>query len=371
MKTAIITAGLSLVFSMHAGMSSAQTSATAAHPIPAKAPKKKPASAKAETSKPAAAAAESKLPPPKPVGTPIELPEWLFPIDPKSIHPNPNPPKLDDVEPLSIPESTEKFTAARINDLFDPPDWHPADHPPMPDIVAKGRKPDVFACAYCHLPTGGGRPENAALAGLPEAYIKEQLEDMRMDRRRALGPEAWKPGYAMIKIAKALTDEEIADAAKYFAQLALKRRVWLIDGIRIPRAEPENWIYKEVDGTEDLGDRLLEVTQDMERHERRDDRLQYTAYVTAGALVRGKAIVTKNEGNKTVICSTCHLANLKGSDKVPPIAGRTPTYLLRQLIAFRNGTRANEASAQMNPVVEKLTLADMEDVVAYVSSLYP
>jgi len=46
--------------------------------------------------------------------------------------------------------------------------------PPMPRIVAHGRD-DAWACAYCHLPNGQGRPENAPLAGLPAAYIVEQV----------------------------------------------------------------------------------------------------------------------------------------------------------------------------------------------------
>jgi cytochrome c553 len=60
-----------------------------------------------------------------------------------------------------------------------------------------------------------------------------------------------------------------------------------------------------------------------------------------------------------------------GTDKIPPIAGRQPTYLLRQLLAFRNKTRTGDAAKQMEPVVEKLTLGDMIDLVAYVGSLYP
>jgi cytochrome c553 len=60
-----------------------------------------------------------------------------------------------------------------------------------------------------------------------------------------------------------------------------------------------------------------------------------------------------------------------GTDKIPPLAGRSPTYLLRQLLAFRNGLRTGEAAKQMTPVVEKLTLAEMIDVVAYLGSLYP
>ena len=304
-------------------------------------------------------------------GTAIELPEWLFPIDPKSIKPNPNPPKLDDVELLDIPGSEQKYTLARINDPFNAPDWRPNKHIPMPEIVARGRKPAVMACAYCHTPTGQGRPENSSLAGLPEAYFKEQLLDFRSGKRQPTGPEAYLPSWNMLKIAKAMTEQEIDESAKYFAQQKLLRRVYIIESLRIPRAERAAWIYEEVGGTEDLEDRLLEVTSELTRHERRDDRLEYSAYVPPGSIGRGKRLVTTGDGGKTQVCATCHLASLKGTDKIPPIGGRSPTYLLRQLLAFRNGTRANEAAQQMTPVVEKLTLNEMIDVAAYLGSLYP
>jgi cytochrome c553 len=323
-----------------------------------------PAAAQASPSKPAAAGA-----------TPAPLPEWLFPIDPDSlIRPRPNappPPKLDDVELLGIPDSTEKYTLARINDLFNPPDWHPNDHIPMPDVVAHGRKPNVTACGFCHTPTGQGRPENSALAGLPEAYIKEQLQDFRSGARKPVGPEAYKPSRGMHVIAQHMTDAEIDESAKYFSQQKLGRRVWVIEGIRIPRAEPSRWVYMEVGGTEDLDDRMLEVAPDIERHERRDDKMQYTAYAPPGSVSRGKRLVTSGEGGKTQVCATCHLANLKGTDKIPPIGGRSPTYVLRQLLSFKAGGRTNEASRQMTPVVEKLELSDMIDIAAYLATLYP
>ena len=48
----------------------------------------------------------------------MEWPEWLFPIHPPSLKKPPaTPPKLDDIELLTIPDSTQKFTAARIGEL--------------------------------------------------------------------------------------------------------------------------------------------------------------------------------------------------------------------------------------------------------------
>ncbi|HKU89669.1 MAG TPA: c-type cytochrome [Steroidobacteraceae bacterium] len=309
----------------------------------------------------------------------IPYPDWLFPVDddtlraakrPPAKQPK-EPPKYDDVEQLTIPDSDQKFTLARINDPFNAPDWFPAAHGPMPDIVARGHKPKIIACAYCHTPTGQGRPENAALAGLPEAYIKEQLEAFRSGERRSIGPEVYVPSHMMQPLAATLSDEEIDESAKYFAQQKLARRHYVVEGINIPRAEPAFWVYKEVDGTEDLGERLVEVAPDITRHERRDPKMQYTAYAPPGSLVKGKSLATTGDKGKTQICSTCHLARLEGTDKIPPIAGRSPTYLLRQLIAFKNGTRTNEAAKQMDAVVEKLELADMVALAAYVGSLYP
>jgi cytochrome c553 len=321
---------------------------------------------------PATAQSPAPAAPPAAKLTPIELPEWLFPIDPNSLVPPPSKPvPLDDKVLLEIPDSTEKFTLARINDPFNPPDWRPASHGPMPEVVARGRKPAVWACALCHTPTGQGRPENSALAGLPEGYIKQQLLDYRSGKRKAIGPEKYLPGPNMMKVAKALTDQEIEDSARWFSQQKLRRRVYVIESFRIPRAERAAWIYMEHGGTEDLEGRMLEVTQDLTRHEYRDDRLEYLAYVPPGAINRGKRLVTTTEGGKTQVCTTCHLGNLKGTPAIPAISGRSPTYLLRQLLAFRNGLRTGDTAAQMNPVVEKLTLEEMIDIVAYLASLPP
>jgi cytochrome c553 len=319
----------------------------------------------------AAAPAASNASAPPAASEPV-LPDWLFPIDPNAAHPpKPPPPPPDDKEPLTLPHSKENFTAARIADRFNPPDWHPEDHGPMPDIVAKGRKPDVIACAFCHTPTGQGRPENAPIAGLPEAYAREQLLDLRSGARKPVGPKEYAPNQGMAKLAHALKDAEIDESAKYFAQQKLRRHVWIVESLRIPRAEPAAWIYEEVGGTEDLAGRLLEVTNALDRHERRDDRLEYTAYAPPGSLLLGKRLVTAGEGGKTQKCATCHGPKLQGLENVPALAGRSPSYLLRQLLSFQHGLRVNEAGKAMQPVVEKLELADMVAIAAYLGSLYP
>lgn len=70
-------------------------------------------------------------------------------------------------------------------------------------------------------------------------------------------------------------------------------------------------------------------------------------------------------------CTGCHGADLKGNDAVPTIAGRSPTYLFRQLYDFKSGARKGTLSSTMKPAVEKLTIADMIALAAYSASLAP
>jgi len=95
------------------------------------------------------------------------VPIWAYPV-PQSM---PAASKPDNTIQKKVPGSKARFTDAGVNDRFNVPDWFPGDHPPLPEVVAHGRKPQVFACGYCHLPNGQGRPENAPLAGQPAAVL--------------------------------------------------------------------------------------------------------------------------------------------------------------------------------------------------------
>jgi cytochrome c553 len=56
---------------------------------------------------------------------------------------------------------------------------------------------------------------------------------------------------------------------------------------------------------------------------------------------------------------------------VPRLAGRSPSYIVRQLYDFKVGARTGGGSELMKPVVASLTLDDMIDLAAYVASLPP
>ena len=237
---------------------------------------------------------------------------------------------------LHVPNSHATFTHAQVKDLFAPPDWHPDSHPPMPEIVAHGRKPAVYACGYCHLPDGQGRPENAALAGLPAAYIVAQVADFRSGERRSalLGPHV--PTDLMRATAENATDEEIAAAAEYFSGLRMSRRVEVIESTVVPKTRELGWLY-----------------------------------VPIGSIARGRNLAEDGNGVVTVACVSCHGPDLRGAGLVPALAGRSPSYIVRQLLTFKTGARATPASQPMRPVVARLEVEDMIAVAAFAAAKEP
>lgn len=56
---------------------------------------------------------------------------------------------------------------------------------------------------------------------------------------------------------------------------------------------------------------------------------------------------------------------------MPGIAGRSPSYLVRQLYDFQQGKRAGLVAAPMVTVVSKLDEDDMIALAAYAASLEP
>jgi cytochrome c553 len=81
-------------------------------------------------------------------------------------------------------------------------------------------------------------------------------------------------------------------------------------------------------------------------------------------------VSTGGEG-KTVQCAICHGPDLKGLASVPSIAGRSPSYIVRQLYDLKSGARAGMAAQLMNATVTNLTVDDMLSIAAYLASRTP
>jgi cytochrome c553 len=291
-------------------------------------------------------------------------PDWMFP-GPGAGGPANKP---DDPTLRHMPGSKAAFTDAALHDLSRAVDWHPDEHPPMPPPVAIGQN-GANACGFCHLPGGEGRPENAALAGLPAGYIRRQLAAFASGARQGMQPH-WGPTAYMIETAKSAKPEAVAAAADYFSRLRFTSRVRVVEGDVAPQAVQSGFVYRTLPAqSAPLGERIVETPTSFERFEMRDPHMTYIAYVPAGSVARGAALALKG-GSAGPPCATCHGVGLRG-DLGPPLAGRSPTYLVRQLMAFQHGSRTDIEAAPMRQVTAKLTVRDMVDLAAYAATLKP
>jgi cytochrome c553 len=298
-------------------------------------------------------------------------PYWAYCPNPPKDTTDPRAKPVDDTS-QHVPNSTASFTLPQIADLFEVPDWHPAGHSAMPAVVAHGRKPDVYACGYCHLPNGLGRPENSSLAGLRVDYITQQMADFKTGRRKSAEPTHL-PSAAMVGVATHADDQQVRSAAAYFAELKPKPWIHVVETSTVPKTHVAGWmlVVSEPVVQEPIGRRIIETPENLERTELRDDTSGFIAYVPLGSIKKGKTLVVAGGEGKTMPCATCHGVNLKGSGDVPPLAGRSPSYVVRQLYDIQSGARAGAATQGMMAPVANLTLDDMVAIAAYTSSLQP
>jgi cytochrome c553 len=264
------------------------------------------------------------------------------------------------------------FTRAQISDRFGPADWYPGDHPSMPDVVAHGKKNDVFACSLCHYPNGKGRPENAGVTDLPVAYFIQQMNDFRSGVRKSAEPRKANTN-TMITIAKGMTEEEIKAAAEYFASMKWTPWIKVQETATVPKTRIAGGMFLTLEGgeKEPLGQRIIETPEDTEATEvLRNPRSGFIAYVPVGSLKKGEALVSTGAG-KTTRCGVCHGEDLKGLGPVPGLAGRSPSYLMRQMFDMQQGARHGVWSDLMKPVLSKLTEDDLLSISAYAASRKP
>ena len=115
---------------------------------------------------------------------------------------------------------------------------------------------------------------------------------------------------------------------------------------------------------EPLGARIIEVPENTEATETlRDPRSGFVAYAPVGSIKKGEALAKS--------CGACHGGDLKGLGPVPGIAGRSPSYLARQMYDMQQGARKGLWTDLMKPVVAKLSEEDVLNLVAYSASLKP
>jgi len=301
-------------------------------------------------------------------------PAWAYaiPLPPAPTGTSP-PPPAPDTSMKQLPGSTFSFTRQQISDGFGPADWFPGDHPPMPDIVAHGKRPDARACGLCHMPNGKGRQENAGVSGLPVSYFIQQMNDFRTGVRKSAEPRKGNTNI-MIAIAKAMTPDEIKISAEYFGAMKWTPWIRVVETGTAPKVVSRGGIWIPVEGgeKEPIGVRIVETPENPERTEiLRDPRSGFIAYAPVGSIKKGEALVKTGGNGRTVECGVCHGADLLGLGPVPGIAGRSPSYLVRQMYDMQAGARRGEWADLMTPVVAKLTDEDFVNIAAYVASRMP
>ncbi len=281
--------------------------------------------------------------------------------------------------------SKAQYSLVDVRDGQNVIDWFPQDHPAMPDVIQHG--PALLAekkrgCGSCHLPNGKGRPENAGVAGLPLPYIVRQLQDFRSGKRRSADPR--KPNTnTMIDLAKSLSDDELKTVAEYFSSLPWTQWIRVVETDQVPKTRIVGNLFLplEKEKPEPIGARIIEMPENEEQTEvYRNPHVGFVAYVPKGSLAKGKDLVTtggaRTVGNdfipgKNTPCITCHREDLMGAVDSPPIVGRSPSYIARQLWDIQQGTRDGEGVQLMKVTIAKLTPDDILSIAAYVASLPP
>lgn len=306
-----------------------------------------------------------------------ERPDWAFfvPATEQPLKPD-SPPGNDTGKRWTTPGSSRSYSTAELHDVLNPPDWYPDEHPPMPDSVARGTSdgngPPVLPCALCHLPNGAGHVESASLAGLPAEYIARQFADWHSGARRiAVGNASTVRFLSGLK--RRYTQDEIVAAARYYAGLKPRRWIRVVETASVPRSavDPETLMRLPATGAkEPIGNRIVELPENVRALLSRDSHCGFVAYVPKGSIAAGRVLVTKG-GGRTIACASCHGADLNGVANVPPLAGRPPTYLVRQLWAYGSGERGGASAAPMQLVAAKLTPNDMLAIAAYLASRPP
>jgi cytochrome c553 len=295
-------------------------------------------------------------------------PAWAFPLNADG----PAKSNSDDGQLLHVPNSTVGLSATAMRDRFVAVDWHPDRHPQMPEGVGVGRKPDLNACAFCHYPNGEGRSENSSLAGLSAQYIIAQVAAIR-DGTRKSSQGAMLASNLMKAVADHASAQDVERAASYFAALTYQPWIRVVETDTVPKVRVKGvsaWGIDPAGGTEPIGDRIVEVPENEELTALRDDASGFVAYVRSGSLKRGEVIALRNSEEHQA-CVNCHGSDLKGSNIAPPLAGRSPSYMFRQLYDIHQGNRRDANAEPMIAELAALSEANARDVVAYLASLNP
>ena len=189
-------------------------------------------------------------------------------------------------------------------------------------IYSEG-KGSVPACMTCHGAGGWGLDAMGAprLAGIGFPYLVKELSDLAGGKRTPGGAGAVMPGFAA-----GLSAQDRRDVAAYVNTLS---------------------------GPPELSD--LKALKD--------------SGTPVGERYLGQAIVKYGVLGKVSACVSCHGYNGRGAAPMFPVIGQQKyTYLVTQLNAWRDGSRANDEYAMMRKMAHNLTDADIINVATFLAT---
>jgi cytochrome c553 len=309
--------------------------------------------------------------------TPPRAGDGALPQPPPGRRLRPEEDAAEQTRPRRLKGSSATFTLVDVRDAHNVIDLFSGDHPPMPSVVVHG--PAAMGdrgrgCGSCHLPNGKGRPENAPVAGLPKAYFGRQIEDFRAGRRHSADPRK-RNTTSMIDLAKAMTSAEVEAAATYFTSVGGGRWIRVVESALVPKTRLLDNLFLPLAGreTEPIADRIIEMPENEEQSELyRNPRSGFVAYAPVGSVAQGRPFVARAislTAGPPAPCITCHGIALAGVGDVPPLAGRSPSYITRQMWDIREGTRNGISVLPMKPIVAGLSEAEMRSTAAHLAQL--
>lgn len=180
-------------------------------------------------------------------------------------------------------------------------------------IVGEGANDSPWACASCHGDAGQGAQDIPRLAGVSAGYLVKQLHDYKSGARM---------NDNMRYVVSNLSDDEMAALGRYY------------EALETPPSAQASF---------------------------------------GGDLERGRELVLAGDWNVDLpSCFSCHGPLGWGVEETfPAIAGQHPAYTHSQLVAWKEGRRANSPLGLMHSVAQSLSEQDMRAVSDYLATLPP
>ena len=186
---------------------------------------------------------------------------------------------------------------------------------PQGDATRGQKLHEQMMCNSCHGVKGESPSRNyASLNGQTKEYTMKMMLDYRDGRRW----ESYKQANIMVKLARAMDDQQIADAAAFYA--SNPSTVWKIE------AQP--------------------------------------------ASAKIDHLVRKGDVSRMIVpCASCHGAHGEGNGITPAIAGQVPEYFIRTMKAYQDKDRRNDVNQGMSQFTHDLTDDEIRELADYYAIL--